>query len=289
MNLWSGAILLPLIGAALHPFLAWFIQRATRAGIGMVLLTGCSSILTALVVLACRWPEGGWKLGPSDTIAIANGIAFFLGQWFSVQSLRGGNVAVHSSVLGVKLMLVAALSVGTGLETASLWLFLSVALAVVAIFLVAGGNFAGLKKHGRTVGLTLLACAFFAITDYLTGRYGLSAGTSRWMTLMFGTSALLSLVLVASRWKQLREVASMKTGRWDLLFAGLFMGVQAVVVNYAFSEFQQPALSNVAFSTRGVMAVIWLFFVGHAARENLGLKASGSVLMVIALAVALIE
>ena len=289
MNIWSGAILLPLVGAALHPFLGHFIQRATRAGVGLILLTGCSSILTAIVVLLYRRPEGGWSLEAGDGIAIANGFAFFLGQWFSVQSLRGGNIAVHSSVLGVKLMFVALLSVGLGLEQGSLWLILSVLLAVAAIFLVAGGTWSGLREHGRTVGLTLLACLFFGITDYLTGRYGLEVGTSRWMAIMFVTSAGLSLVLVGLRLPQLREVVRGGAGRWDLLFAGVIMGAQAVLVNIAFSEYQQPALSNVVYSTRGVMAVVWLFLIGQMAREQLGRKVAGSVLMVVALVVALLE
>ncbi|MEM1086051.1 MAG: hypothetical protein AAGI48_18215 [Verrucomicrobiota bacterium] len=287
MSIWTGAVLLPLLGAMLHPLLGWAIQRAARAGVGMILLAGISGILTAVVTLVYRQPDGPLALKGLDYLALANGVAFFFGQWFSILSVRNGNLGVHSSVLGVKLLVVAALSVGMGLESGSPTLLIATLLATIAVFLVAGASWSGLRQHRHTVLLTLVACLFFGVNDYLTGQFGASIGTSRWMALMFGSSGLLSVFLVLSRRRQARELARSRTALGFVLLAGLCLGVQAVLVNVAFSEFRQPALSNVAYSSRGVMAVVALFLLGGAkGREQWRRKLAGSLLMVLALGLA---
>lgn len=290
MSIGSGAILLPLIGAMLHPLLGWAIQRAARTGVRMVLLAGISMIMTALVMLAYKRPGGEWVLQGLDWLAMVNGAIFFCGQWFSIQSVRTGNIGVHSSVLGVKILIVAALSVSTGLELGSPSLWLATAVAAIAVFLVAGASWSGLREHRATVALTLIACLFFGINDYLTGRFGSELGTQRWMSLMFGASGLLACCLVYTRRGQARELLANRIGLRFVLLAGLILGVQSVLVNIAFSEYQQPTLSNVVYSTRGVMAVVALFLLGGpAGKKHWPRKLAGSVLMIFALWLAIAE
>ena len=284
MTFWAGAVGLPLIGAVLHPALGACIQRATREGVGLVLLAALNNILTVFVVLVYLRPEGSWRLSGLDWLAVGNGVLFFFGQWFSILSVRKGDLAVHSSVLGVKILIVALLSLSTGLESSGLGLLLAVILAVVAVFLVAGANFAGMKMHRATVGFTLLACVFFGVNDFLTGSYGSSVGTARWITLMMGTSGVMSLFLLVSRVEKLKALATGGSAKWFVVLAGLCLGVQAVLVNVAFSDYGQPTLSNVAYSTRGVMAVIWLYlFGGVLGKLQWRRKLAGSVLMLLAL------
>ena len=284
----SGAVGLPLIGAALHPLLGWAIQRATKGGAGMVLLAAVNNIMTALIVVAYLRPGGGWAVSPMEWIAIANGFLFFFGQWFSVMSVKEGDLAVHSSVLGVKILIVALLSIGTGLEAGGWGLLAAVVLAAVAVFLVAGASLDGLKKHRKTVMLTVVACVFFGVNDFVTGRFGAEVGTARWISLMMGTSGVMSLFLLGSRADKLKAVVRDGSARWFVLLAGLCLGVQSLLVNIAFSEFSQPTLSNVVYSTRGVMAVIALcVFGGVAGKTHWGRRAFGSVLMLLALWVAL--
>src|SRR5690606_10483387 len=114
---------------------------------------------------------------------------------------------------------------------------------------------AGWKEHRATVGFTLLACLFFGVNDFMTGWQAHHIGAARWLVILFCTSAVMSIGLIAARMPQLRQIASGGTTRWFLIGAGATLGVQALIVNIAFSEFRQPTLSNVAYSTRGVMAV----------------------------------
>ncbi len=288
MSEFTGAILLPLIGAFLHPFLGVFIQKCTRAGLGLTLLVAVSNLLTAGVFIAYLRPEGGWALHGKDWLAVMNGIFFFTGQWFSARSLKGGDLAVHSSAMGIKLILLAALATGVGLEVSRPFLVPAAVLACISVFLVAGGSIAGWREHRATVGFTILACVFFGINDFMTGWQAKEIGAHRWLVILFCTSGLLSLGLLVPRAGQLREVLSHGSVRWFLIASGLTLGVQALIVNIAFSVFRQPTLSNVAYSTRGVMAVVFLWIIGT--RKTGGVLAkqiSGAVLMILALVLAL--
>jgi len=211
-----------------------------------------------------------------------------MGQWFSARSLKGGDLAVHSSAMGVKLIIVAALATAVGLETSRPFLIPAAVMACVSVFMVAGGNFAGWKEHRSTVGFTLLACLFFGVNDFMTGWQAHHIGGPRWLVILFATGGVLSLGLLAVRVPQLKELVHSGSTKWFLLAAGCTLGVQALVVNIAFSVFRQPTLSNVAYSTRGVMAVIFLWILGQRKTGNVFAKQiAGAVLMILALILAL--
>jgi hypothetical protein len=284
----TGAILLPLIGAFLHPFLGIFIQRCTRAGLGLTLIVACSNLIVAAIFVLYLRPTGGWVLHGKDWLAVMNGVLFFAGQWFSARSLKNGDLAVHSSAMGVKLLIVAALAGCVGLEGARPFLFPAAALACVSVFLVAGASLAGWKEHRATVGFTLLACVFFGFNDFMTGWQAHHIGAARWLVILFCTSGLLSIGLLVTRVPQLKTLSHSGNVRWFLLAAGVTLGVQALIVNIAFSEFRQPTLSNVAYSTRGVMAVAFLWILGRRKTGTLfARQISGAILMIIALILAL--
>lgn len=288
MSEFTGAILLPLIGAALHPFLGVFIQRCSKAGLGLTLIVAVSNLITAAIFALYLKPQGGWTLHGRDWLAVLNGIFFFAGQWFSARSLKGGDLAVHSSAMGIKLIIVATLAMAVGLETSRPFLFPAAVMACVSVYMVAGGNLAGWLEHRATVGFTLLACLFFGVNDFMTGWQAHHIGGARWLVILFTTGGLLSLGLLAARIPQVKELARMGNEKWFLLAAGCTLGVQALIVNIAFSEFRQPTLSNVAYSTRGVMAVIFLWCLGHRKRGGAFAKQIfGAVLMILALVLAL--
>lgn len=284
----TGAIILPLIGAALHPFLGVFIQRCTKAKLGLTLIVAFSNLITAVIFALYLKPEGGWALHGKDWLAVLNGILFFTGQWFSARSLKSGDLAVHSSAMGVKLIIVATLATAVGLETSRPFLIPAALLACVSVFMVAGGSIASWREHWPTVGFTLLACVFFGLNDFMTGWQAREIGAARWLVILFATGGVLSLGLLAARIPQIKELAHSGTTKWFLLAAGATLGVQALIVNIAFSEFRQPTLSNVAYSTRGVMAVIFLWCLGQRKTGGVFAKQiSGAVLMVVALILAL--
>lgn len=289
MDAWSGAIGLPLIGAALHPVLGVMIQRASRLGARLPVVLGCANLLTFVVFAIYLKPDFSAPFQRYDALAIFNGFLFFWGQWFSIQSVQRGDLVVHSSALGFKVLLVATLSAFVGLEKAGIGLLGGAVLATVAVYLVAGATLDRLKANRLTLWLTLLACVFFATNDFLTGWRSFTIGGARWLMIMMATSGLLSMGMLMLRWRDVRETFGKSVTALPVIGAGITLGVQALLVNLAFSWFREPALSNIAYSTRGVMAVFFVWILVKRCREPLGARQLiGAVLMVIALALVLI-
>lgn len=288
MTIPGGAVFLPLIGAILHPLLGWCIQKGTFHGVRLSVIVAIANLVTAFIFFLYLSPTGGWKISGRDWWAIGNGVFFFLGQWFSIQSVKTGDLAVHSSALGMKVVIVGFFSMLVGLEPSSWSLVCGVLLATVAIFLVSGGSAEGWRTHRVTVGLTLVACLFFGINDFLTGWQSREIGAARWLILMMSTSGVISIGFLFRRGKQLAMLARNPRITKFVVGAGLLLGLQALVVNLAFSRYGQPTLSNVVFSSRGLMAVLFLYFIGRKSDPRfVGKQSAGGVLMVIALAIVL--
>lgn len=284
----GGAVWLPLLGAALHPLLGFCIQEGARRGVSLTVVVATANLLTCLIFFATLRPSGGWLLAGGDWWAVGNGVIFFLGQWFSTQSVKSGDLAVHSSALGMKVVIVGMLSLMVGLEDSSWNLVGGVILASMAVFLVSGGSLEGWRKHRITVSLTLLACFFFGLNDFLTGWLSRDIGPDRWLTLMMGTSGMISMGLLIGRREQVLALVGMSTARWFVFGAGVLLGLQALAVNLAFSRYGQPTLSNVVYSSRGLMAVAFLYWVLKRGDPSLIKEQMlGAALMVIALALVL--
>ena len=284
MEWFTGAVWLPLLGALLHPILGWCVQSGTKNGVRLTVIVAVANFLTAILFGLYLRPEGAWALSRKDWWAIANGILFFFGQWFSIQSVKSGDIAVHSSALGIKVVVVAVFSLMVGLEESSLNLLLGVGLAVSSVYLVAGGSASGWKEHRETVGLTVLACLFFGMNDFLTGWQSREIGPARWLMLMMSTSGVISLGLIIQRRAQLPILVERKKIGFVVLGAGLCLGTQALLVNLAFSQYGQPTLSNVVYSCRGIFAVLFLWLIGRKMDPRFRKKQiAGAILMVAAL------
>mgnify|MGYP006908590470 CR=1 FL=1 len=288
MSWLSGAVLLPLFGAALHPLLGWCIQEGTKRGVSLPVIVAVANLLTGLIFVSYLRPEGTWAISGKDWWAVGNGIFFFLGQWFSTHSVKRGDLAVHSSALGMKVVIVGFCSMMVGLEPSSWNLVTGVILATLAVFLVSGGSAEGWRTHRATVGLTMVACLSFGLNDFLTGWQSREIGPARWLILMMGTSGMISLGFLFHRRKEVRVLYRSPGVLVFLLGAGFLLGIQALTVNLAFSRYGQPTLSNVVYSSRGVMAVIFLYLIGRKFDPRFVRKQTiGAVLMVVALAVVL--
>jgi hypothetical protein len=280
---------LPLLGAALHPLLGAMVQRATRHGVKLSVVLGFANLLTLAVFSIYLKPDFSAPFGYYDGFAVLNGFLFFFGQWFSVQSVRKGDLVVHSSTLGFKVLIVAVLSASVGLEKAGAGLIGGAVLAAVAVYLVAGATAERLKANRTTLWLTVVACVFFGTNYFLTGWKSHEIGGDRWLIIMMMTAGTLSVGMLLPRWRDVRITLTKGEMAFPVLGAGLALGVQALLVNLAFSWFREPALSNIAYSTRGVMAVFFVWVIAKKCKEPLGgRQLLGAVLMVAALAMVLL-
>ena len=163
----------------------------------MSVTVGVSNLATVIFFFLYLRPDWSRSWSPLDALAVLNGFFFFAGQWFSVRAVKSGDLVVHSSALGLKLLLVAGLSLALGLEQGSLSLLVAVALGAWAIFLLAGGDSAGWAKHRKTVGLTLVGTIFFGVGDVMTSWKAADLDMARWLVLMMsGSGFCASLALI---------------------------------------------------------------------------------------------
>jgi len=283
-----GAVCLPLMAAMMHPFLGRFIQRGNKEGVSLSVIVGIANVVTGVIFLLYLSSDWSAPWSALDTLAVGNGVMFFLGQYFSIKSMKVGDIVVHSSAMGVKILVVAVFALMVGLEVDRPYLLPASVLACISVFMVAGGNLQGWREHRLTVWLTVMACLFFGLNDFLTGWKAQDIGSGRWLTLMMSSAAVMSLSLLVGRISEVKEM-SLKQGKWVIL-VGLTLGVQALLVNIAFSHFQEPTLSNVAYSSRGIMAVIFLWVIGERNRKaGLSKQLLGAVIMIAALGLALLK
>lgn len=253
----------------------------------MAVTVGVSNLATVLLFLFYLRPDWGASWSALDALAIGNGVFFFFGQWFSVQAVKAGDLVVHSSALGIKLFLVASLSIAIGLEQGSVALLGAVCIGALAIFFLAGGDLAGWQKHHRTVAWTLVGTLFFGVADVLTSWQAQGLGMARWLVLMMLGSGCCALVALVPQGKVLVSGFKQPKSRWILLGLGLLMGTQAVLINTAFSVYREPTVSNVVFSIRGLLAVLFLMLVQRRFRGVVSTKTfAGALLMLAALALA---
>lgn len=288
-DLFSGAVLLPFLAAVLHPPLAWLFQKGERMGVQMPVTVGISNLFVGLIFLIYFGPSWSGDWSWRDLLAVATGFFFFAGQWFSVRAVKEGDLVVHLSALGTKLLLVAGLSVAIGLEQGGLTLVGAVLLAAVGIFYLSGGNLAGWVQHRATLGWTLVGTAFFGISDVSTSLNASGLGASRWLLLMMVGSSICSLIVLAPRRADLVGYVKEPKVLRILCLLGVMMGVQAILINTAFSVYREPTVSNVVFSLRGLLAVPFLMLLQRRSRGVVsGKTLLGAGLMMVALVLAVI-
>ena len=134
----------------MHPLLGAMVQRATRHGVRMSVVLGFANLMTLAIFAIYLKPDFSAAFTVYDGLAVCNGFLFFWGQWFSIQSVRKGDLVVHSSALGFKVLIVAVLSASVGLEKAGPGLIGGAVLAALAVYLVAGATFERLKANSMT-------------------------------------------------------------------------------------------------------------------------------------------
>lgn len=283
----SGAVILPFLGALLHPPLGWLFQKGEDEGLPMSVTVGVANLATVLAFALYLRPDWSLPWGAMDALALLNGIFFFGGVWFSVQAVKAGDLVVHSSALGIKLILVAGMSIAIGLEKGSVFLGGAVLLGAVAIFLLAGGDLRGWQKHRATLGWTLVGTMFFGISDTLTSWKSSEIGAARWLMLMILASGCCALLILAPKAGVLKRALAKSRVRWILCGIGLLMGAQAIFINTAFARYQEPTVTNIVFSTRGLLVVPFLMLLQRSWRGVVSAKTLlGAGLMLVALVLA---
>jgi drug/metabolite transporter (DMT)-like permease len=288
-------IILPLIGAVVYTVAAMLFKKLLENGANLWYINFLSNIATCLFMLPVYF-SGNHHSGPIPYMpALIISLFFIAGQAFSLIALKSGDVSVATPLLGTKVLMVALFTIVLlGIPVPLLWWIASI-LAVVALLLLRGQDEKSKKNFVPTVVFSLLCALGFALSDIYLQKWSPMYGPDRLVFTVFIMVALLSFTFIPLFWKTKLFFKS-PVSFWFALSI-ICIAIQSVLVAVALSRFGNATAVNIAFSSRGMWSVlfIWLFggLIGN--REHLlGKKIfwqrlAGSALILLAIVLVVIK
>ena len=259
-------LLLPLVSAVLYVVAALMLKRASDLGANVWRSTRIINYTQALIA-APLLLLGGHAPAPSLWFQPAvGGLVFFSGQVFTLLALNHGDVSVATPVLGLKIVLVALMSVVLIGDPIGARLWTAAALSSLAIALLNVSPGGTHRRVGTTILLAALGGASYACFDVLVQKWSPLWGTGLFIPLAMAWGALYSLTLprdpAEARQNQASEGGQARGGGW-LAAGAVCFAVQGLMFMVAVSIYRQATSANVLYSSRGLWSVVAVWAVGH--------------------------
>lgn len=256
-------LLLPLVAAIIYVVAALLVKRASDLGADVWRTTRIINY-TSVLVAAPLWLFGGtippvslWWQPPVAAVL------FFSGQVFSLLALNTGDVSVATPVLGLKILLVALLSVVLGGEPIDARLWSAAALSTLAIALLNVDRGHPHARVGRTIVLAALGAASYACFDVLIQTWSPVWGTGRFIPLAMAFGAVYSIPLRRLDRHPIGYTPASRAYRPWLAAGALSFAVQGLMFMTSISIYQQATSANILYSSRGLWSVVGVWSIGH--------------------------
>lgn len=190
--------------------------------------------------------------------AVIGGL-FLSGQLFTFLAVDRGDVSVATPVLGVKVLIVPALSPFFVNENLPARVWLAAAIAVAGIgFVQARDQSVQRSKILASVGFALLAACSMTLFDLFIQRWAPAWGAGYFLPLAFGFAAIFSLLFVKSADgpSTLKEKGATRA----LTVGAVLMAVQAIGMTVTLGLYGDATRVNIVYSMRGLWGVLltWL-------------------------------
>lgn len=191
-------------------------------------------------------------------------VLFFSGQVFSLLALNVGDVSVATPVLGLKILLVALLSVALTGEPIGARLWTAAALSTVAIALLNIDRGHAHARVGSTILLAAVGAASYACFDVLMQKWSFAWGAGRIVPLAMVSAGMYSIPLrrFDSRRADLQVGPTRAYMPWLAAGAISFAG-QGLMFITSITLYKQATVANVLYSSRGLWSVVGVWAVGH--------------------------
>lgn len=259
-----AALLLPATSAVGYVLAVLLVKRASTLGADPWRTTFVANTVMG-IGFAPFWLLGGrdlawaalWQAGGAAAL-------FFAGQVFTFLALSGP-VSLATPVLGLKIVFVAAASSLLVAEPVRATWWLAAALGTAGVALLQwtprsdpDGGTGG--RTGRTVAFAASAAACFAVADVLVQRFAPLWGVGRFLPVMFGWVAFLSLGLPPFFKAPLSRLPRQS---WCWLAPGaLLLAAQAAGMAYTLGTHGRATAANILYSTRGLWSVLAVGLLG---------------------------
>lgn len=252
---------LPLLSAVIYVVGALLLKRAVEAGADVWRATCICNVCTALAFLPLV-VLGGHLLAEVWWQPVVVAIIFVVGQILSVLALRIGDVSIATPVLGLKIVLVAVFTTVLLAERLGPALWMAAALSSVAIVLLNRSRPGAHVSVGPTIALAGGAALAYALFDVLVQKWSPAWGAGRFLPVMMGVAALLSLALWPLGRRRSSSVARAVPG-WVLWAGAGCLGVQSMMFVSTVAIYGHATSANVLYSSRGLWSVIAVWLIGH--------------------------
>jgi drug/metabolite transporter (DMT)-like permease len=285
---------LPLAAGFIYALGALLLKRAYALEAGLMRSVFVANLLMGITFGPLILLGDGTLTWESAGKAIIVGITFFLGQIFTFVAMRVGDVSVATSILGTKVIFVALTGWVFFREAIPLSWWMAAFVTAVAIFLLGISDPKHLRHHLAGIAYAVLSAAFFGLTDGLLPVFAADADRFAFLSIMFGTVAVLSFGLVPFFNAPLRMITR-RALPW--LFAGTgLLALQSLLMAMALAFFGQPTAVNILYSGRGLWALLFVLFLarflqsteGGYGWKTMSMRWSGAVLLVLAIFLVLV-
>lgn len=292
----TALIVLPLTAATLFGIAALAIKRASHLGAGVWHTVFVTNLISA-VSYSFLWLLGGepvdWTLlWQPGLIAVC----LFGGMLSQFVAMDRGDVSVAVPVMGLKVVLVAALTPLILGEELRPILYVSALLSVLGVTML---NYRDTKlsNHGILPALVAGACAalFFALFDVLVARWGQAWGAGRLLPCIFWINAIFSIGCIAGFKRPLTDIP---LAGWQWLISGaLLISLQSILFVGCLAVYGKATAANILYSSRGLISVLLVVTIGHwfssvertHGRKVLGFRLIGATLMLAAIVLAVVR
>ncbi len=288
-------LLLPLASSFGYVAGVLLLKRSAAFGVGIWRTTFIANLLHT-VCLAPLWLLGPGPGAGSWWQPLITGVLFFIGQIATFVAIERGEVSVATPILGTKIILVALISALLLPDPVPLKWWIAAALSTTAIALLnrRSAHTPAAASLGPTIVAALTAASAFATSDVLVQKWAPLWGIGRYLPLMFIALAVLSLGLIPAFSAPLRQIA--RPARPWLLGGASLLALQAVGMATAIGAFGDATAVNVVYSSRGLWAVLAVWWIGHwfhneeqkLGAATLRLRLYGAALMLAAIGLVLV-
>lgn len=248
----------PLMASLIYVFGALWLKRAGQYGADTWLIAQVSNTLSSLIFIAIGLALNDATGGGVWWQALVTGAGFVGGQTLAFAAFKYGDVSVATPVLGLKILLVALLTMLMIGDRGSLGLWLGAVLATLGI--------AALSKTDKTmqpsnVWLTLLlsflGAAGYASFDVCLQKWAPQWGVQNFLLWSFIWVAILSQGFFFMRKKNAPPLAH---GWKYLSYGAMAIALQSLIIATVIGYKGNATAINVVYSLRGMwsVAVVWL-------------------------------
>lgn len=222
------------------------------------------------------------------------GTLFFFGHLFTFLGIRVSDVSLVTPVLGTKTVFVAVFSsmyLHSGGLPGGMWV--AAVMTAIAIFILGWSDLKPGQVVSRGVVYTIISAGFFGVCDTMVAKWARDFGVFGFNAIMFLIAAIYSFGLIPFFKAPLKSMG--KPATKAICLGALWTTVQAILMGISIGFFNNPTGVNVIYSSRGLWALLIVWFLGHhftnTERTSSGSafvwRITGTVLMTVAIILAI--